>query len=307
MAAEDPIGQLSRSRSWPPGENRTPGRRRQSWLPREHRTPGRLLQIIGMILLALSAVFPLYFMIAGSFRTLANWNASILGFPTTTSLSAFSQAWTAASLGIYLRNSLVVTSGTVILTVVIAAMAGYSFAHLEWRFSRAFYFFTIAWLAVPPIVLLIPVYYEMIKLGLINTYWSVIFLYTALNTPFNVYLMTSYLHGISKEFCEAARMDGASVHEIFLRIIVPLSRPALATLAVFNFLFAWNEFVFALLLLQSDSVKTATVGVVGLQGRFTINYPELAAGLLITSIPVIGAYLFFQRYLVRAIVAGGIK
>ena len=86
-----------------------------------------------------------------------------------------------------------------------------------------------------------------------------------------------------------------------------MARPALATLAVFNVLYAWNEFVFALLLLQNDSVKTATVGVLQLQGRFSVNYPVLVAGLLLTSLPVIGVYLFFQRYLVRAIVAGAVK
>ena len=282
-------------------------RRRLERIPREHRTAGRGAQLVGMGLLAASAVFPLYFMISGAFRTQADWNRSELGLPTTGSLSAFRQVWNAASLGTYLRNSAIVTVGTVTIALVIAAMAGYAFSHVEWRMRTPSYFFVLAWIAVPPIALLVPVYEEMNSFGLINTYWSVILLYTALNTPFNVYLMSSYLRGISGDFAEAARMDGANVHQIFGGIMMPLARPALATLAVFNFLFAWNEFIFALLLLQTDSVKTATVGVVGLQGRFTVNYPELAAGLLITSLPVIGIYLFFQRYLVRAIVAGGIK
>jgi raffinose/stachyose/melibiose transport system permease protein len=102
-------------------------------------------------------------------------------------------------------------------------------------------------------------------------------------------------------------MDGANPHQIFAEVILPLSLPALATLGVFNLLYAWNEFIFALQMLQSDSVKTAPVGVLQLQGRITVNYPELAAGLLITSLTMIDVYLFFQRYLVRAIVAGGIK
>ncbi len=282
----------------------------RSWLrriPRAHRTPGRAAQTLGMLLLAFSAIFPLYFMLSNGFRTQADWNGSELGFPTTHSLSAFRQVWTAATLGVYLRNSAIVTSCTVVLSLTIAAMAGYAFSHIEWRLSRPSYFFLLTWLAVPPIALLIPIYEEMHRLGLIDTYWSVILLYTALNTPFNVYLMSSYMRGLSSEFGEAARMDGANVHQIFAEVVVPLSKPALATLAVFNFLFAWNEFVFALILLQSESVKTATVGVVELQGRFTINYPEIAAGLFITSLPVIGVYLFFQRYLIRAIVAGGIK
>lgn len=280
---------------------------RRAVIPRAHRRPGSIAQLAGMSLLAASALFPLYFMIAGAFRSQVDWATSEIGLPTTSSFSAFTTVWHDATIGTYLRNSAIVTSGTVVLSLAMAATAGYAFSHLEWRGRGFTYFFLLAWLAVPPVALLVPIYDEMVRLHLINTYWSVILLYTALNTPFNVYLMTSYLRNLSGEFTEAARVDGAGPHAIFWQLIVPLSRPAIATLAVFNFLFAWNEFVFALLLLQSDSVKTATVGVLQLQGRYEIQYPVLVAGLLIISIPVIGVYLFFQRYLVRAIVAGGIK
>jgi raffinose/stachyose/melibiose transport system permease protein len=276
-------------------------------IPREHRRPGRVPQVIGMVLLSASALFPLYFMAAGAFRTQLDWAHSQIGLPTTSSLSAFRSVWEQASIGTFVRNSAIVTGGTVILSLIIAAMAGYAFSQLRWRGRHAAYFFVIAWLAVPPVALLVPIYDEMNRLGLINTYWSVILLYTALSTPFNVYLMSSYLRSLSGEFIEAARIDGAGVHAIFREVVLPLARPPLATLAVFNFLFAWNEFVFALLLLQSDSVKTATVGVLQLQGRYSTTYPTLVAGLLIVSLPVIGVYLFFQRYLVRAIIAGGIK
>ena len=222
-------------------------------------------------------------------------------------VARFRSVWQQASLGTFLKNSAIVASGTVILSLVIAAMGGYAFSQLHWRGRQLAYYFVLAFLAVPPVALLVPIYDEMNRLGLIDTYWSVILLYTALGTPFNVYLMTSYLRSINAELIEAARMDGAGTHAIFREVILPLAKPPLATLAIFNFLFAWNEFIFALLLLQSDSVKTATVGVLQLQGRYSTTYPTLAAGLLIISLPVIGIYLFFQRYLVRAIVAGGVK
>jgi raffinose/stachyose/melibiose transport system permease protein len=135
----------------------------------------------------------------------------------------------------------------------------------------------------------------------------VIFLYTALNLPFNVYLMTAYFRSVPDELIEAARIDGAGIHRTFRYILLPLAKPALATLIIFNVLWAWNEFLFALLMLQSDGVKTLTVGVLQLQGRFTADYPALMAGLLITSLPVIAAYLVFQRHLVRGIVAGAAK
>jgi raffinose/stachyose/melibiose transport system permease protein len=276
-------------------------------VPREHRRPSRLPQLVGMVLISLSALFPLYFMISGAFRTQIDWAHSELGLPTTTSVSAFRSVWQQASLGIFLKNSAIVASGTVILSLIIASMGGYAFSQLHWRGRHVAYYFVLAFLAVPPVALLVPIYDEMNRLGLINTYWSVILLYTALSTPFNVYLMTSYLRSIDSALIEAARIDGAGTHAIFREIIIPLAKPPLATLAIFNFLFAWNEFVFALLLLQSDDVKTATVGVLQLQGRYSTTYPTLVAGLLIISLPVIGIYLFFQRYLVRAIVAGGVK
>lgn len=283
------------------------GRNLKARVPVQHRKPSRVAQIAGMLLLSASAIFPLYFMLSGAFRTQADWNRAQIGLPTTTSLSAFEHAWTSANIGLYVRNSAVVTIGTVVFSLLVAATAGYAVAQLRWPGRRFVYLFVISWLAIPPVALIVPVYEQMSQLHLINTFWSVILFYTAINTPFSVYLMASYLKGLPEEVMEAARMDGASVHSTFLRVIIPMARPALSTLAVFNFLFAWNEFVFALLLLQTDNVKTATVGVLQLQGRFYVNYPVLVAGLLLTSLPVIGVYLFFQRYLVRAIVAGAVK
>ncbi len=147
----------------------------------------------------------------------------------------------------------------------------------------------------------------MVQLNLLNTYFAVILLYTALNLPFNVYLMTAFFRSLPDELLEAARIDGAGIHRTFASVLLPLARPALATLVIFNVLWAWNEFLFALLLLQTDNVKTLTVGVLALQGRFVSDYPALMAGLLITSLPVIAAYLVFQRHLVRGIVAGAAK
>ena len=120
---------------------------------------------------------------------------------------------------------------------------------------------------------MVPIYVEMVQLGLLDTYGSVIFLYTALNLPFNVYLMTAYFRSVPDELIEAARIDGAGIHRTFQLILLPLAKPAIATLVIFNVLWAWNEFLFALLMLQSDGVKTLTVGVLQLQGRFAVRLP----------------------------------
>jgi ABC-type glycerol-3-phosphate transport system permease component len=263
--------------------------------------------IVGMALLAVSALFPIYFMASDALRTQAQWENSKLGLPSLFSLDAFRRAWVGADIPTYFRNTVFVVACTVLLSIIISSMAGYSFSKLQWRGRGKVYLFALAWMAIPPLLLMVPIYVEMVDLGLVNNDWSVILLYTSLNMPFNVYLMTTFFHGVPDALLEAARVEGATQHQIFIRVMLPLARPALATLFIFNVLWAWNEFVFALLLLQSNGSKTLTVGVLQLQGRFNTDYPALMAGLLMTALPVIGVYLVFQRHLVRAISAGAIK
>ncbi len=269
--------------------------------------PGNGALIFGMVLLGLSSVFPIYFMAVNAFKTPEEWAASKLALPSALSLDPFATAWGATNNGGYVLNSLIVTTATIVLSVALAATAGYSFSKLRWRGSTPVFFFVLAWMAIPPLLLMVPIYVEMVDLHLINTYWSVVLLYSALNLPFNAYLMTAFFRAVPDELLEAARVDGASVHSIFIKIMAPLSIPAIVTIIIFNVLYVWNEFVFALLLLQPDRVKTLTPGLLQLQGRFFFNYPALVAGLLLASLPMVGVYLIFQRYLVRAIAAGALK
>jgi ABC-type glycerol-3-phosphate transport system permease component len=271
------------------------------------RGPQRWAAIIALTLFGISAIAPMIFMLVTAFRTQNQWVHAKLGLPTTLSFRAFEAAWTEAHIGTYFRNSMIVTVGTLALTIVSATLAGYSTSKMRWPGRGIVYFSLIAFIAIPPLLLMVPVYVELVKLGLFNTYWSVIFIYTAFNLPFNVYLMRNFFGALPDELIEAARLDGANVHRVFFRVMLPLARPAIATLAIFNFLWVWNEFLYALLLLQTDSVKTLTVGVLSLQGRFNADYPTLMAGLFLATAPVVGVYLFFQRHLVRAIVAGAVK
>ncbi len=281
-----------------------------SWkrlVPRPHRTTGRLFQMLLLLVLALLALFPLYFMISGAFRTPSAWAHSTVGLPTTSSFSAFVDAWRDASIGLFIRNSAIVTLLSTFLGVAVGCLGGYSFSKLSWRGRNALYFSILIFLAVPPVALMVPEYILMARLGLINTFASVILFYAALNTPFNVYLMASYFRALPDELLEAARMDRAGVHRTFFQVLLPLCKPAIATLCIFNVIFGWNEFLFALLFLSNNGVKTAMVGVMQLVGRFSVNEQVLVAGLLLVSVPMILAYLFFQKYLVRAVTAGAVK
>jgi ABC-type glycerol-3-phosphate transport system permease component len=272
------------------------------------RRVGRGGIVAGLGLIALTTVFPLLFMLDNAFRTSLNWDHSEVGVPTTWGASAFKGAWIDGDIGLYFRNSMIVTVGAVSLSLAVSALAGYSFGRLRWKVQWPTYIFTLLWMAIPPLFLMVPIYVEMVRLGLLNTYPALIFLYTAINVPFNTYLMTTYVRLLPEELLEAARVDGAGIHRRFLRIVLPMSVPALATLCIFDFLYVWNEFLFALLLLSNTNVKTLTVGILELTGsRIVTNYPLLMAALFIASVPVVAVYIFFQKYLVRAIVAGAVK
>jgi ABC-type glycerol-3-phosphate transport system permease component len=198
-------------------------------------------------------------------------------------------------------------TGAVSLCAFIGCTAGYAFSKLRWPLRRLAYFFVLSWIAIPPVTLIVPIYIEMIRLHLYDTYAAEILLFAAITTPFNTYLMTAFFRSLPDELVEAARMDGASTSGIFWRVMLPLGRPALATLIIFNALGVWNEFIFALLLLPSPAVKTLTVGILQLQGQYFTDDPALMAGLLMTALPMIAAYVFFQKYLIKAVVAGAVK
>ena len=265
--------------------------------------------VAGMVALSASAFFPLYVMLSNAFRTNQDWANTQIGLPTTVSLAAFRRAWEGASIGDSFVNSIEISVGTVVLSIVVSTMAAYSCAKIRWRLRRAAFLFVLVWIVVPPLVLLVPVYIELSSLPLLHTNLldskiGIVLVYTAVNLPFNMYLMTAYFSSLPDELLEAARIDGASVPETFAYVMVPLARPAIATLAIFNFLWAWNEFMFALFILTSTGSKPLTVAVQQLQGRFDQDPTGLMAGLCIATLPVIGVYLVFQRHLVRAITAG---
>jgi len=229
----------------------------------ERGTTGRLMRlpaaqrwplIIGMLLLSASAFFPLYVMASNAFRTNLDWANSQIGLPTTASLDAFRRAWDGASIGSSFVNSIEISVGTVVLSVAVATMAAYACSKIAWWPRQVIFLFLLFWIVVPPLVLLVPVYIELASMPLIHTNLldsklGIVLVYTSVNLPFNVYLMTAYFRSLPDELLEAARIDGASVPQTFALVMVPLARPALATLAIFNFLWAWNEFMFALFIL----------------------------------------------------------
>jgi raffinose/stachyose/melibiose transport system permease protein len=258
--------------------------------------------VLGAI--AVLSALPLYFVVATAFKSNNEFARSLFAPPSSLHLDNFRKAWQAASIGTYMRNSAIVSVSAVALCIVVATALAFAIVFLRWPGRNAVYTLNLVLLAVPPLLLMIPVFHELARLHLVNDRKGVILLYAALTTPFSVYLLVAYMRSLPLAVIEAAVLDGVSVPGLLARVVVPLSLPAIGTACIFSFIFCWNEFLYALVLLQDDSVRTLPAGLASLQGRFFTDFPVLLAAVTLSVLPVVGTFLFFQRWLVRGISVG---
>jgi raffinose/stachyose/melibiose transport system permease protein len=250
---------------------------------------------------------PFYFMAQTGFKEQFELLArSVWAPPVRPTVSNYSEVLSGNFL-IYLRNSLVVVSVSVIIVLVVGAMAAYVFARIRFRLSGLLFALVVAGLIIPVHVTLIPVFLLSVRLGIHDTLWALIGPYVAFNLPLTVFLLTEFMREIPKELEDAARMDGAGHVSIFIKIILPLSVGGLATLAIYNAVFMWNEFVFAYILTSRPNIRTLPLALWEYQGQYASNVPMIMAILTLSALPIIVAYLVGQERLVKGLMAGAIK
>jgi ABC-type glycerol-3-phosphate transport system permease component len=262
--------------------------------------------IVSLVLLMIAVVsaLPLYYVVATSFKSLTEYASSPFALPSALSLSNFRAAWHAASIGTYMKNSIFISSAAVAISTTVAILLAFSITFFRWRGRALTYNACLILLAIPPLLLVIPIFEELARVNLINSYLGIIGVYAAFTTPFAVYLLVAYMRGLPASVVEAAVLDGSGPIGLLTRVVVPLSLPAIATASVFSFVYCWNEFIYAFILLQDSSHRTLPAGLASLQGRFFTDFPVLMAAVTLSVLPVIGLYVFFQRFLVRGIAVG---
>ncbi len=207
----------------------------------------------------------------------------------------------------YLINSFIVATGTTIVAVSLSALTAYGFTRFKIRFATAFIVFLIFTKMLPETLLIIPYFQLMSKLGLINTYLSLILAYSSFALPFAAWILIGFFRSIPTELDEAAMIDGASRLDIFLKVVLPLARPGLVAVAMFTFLLAWNAYVFALVLTTDADMFVISVGVANLVGEYQVEWNELMAAALVGAAPVLVIFSILNRHLVEAITAGALK
>ncbi|MFT4030038.1 MAG: carbohydrate ABC transporter permease [Protaetiibacter sp.] len=258
-----------------------------------------------LILGAATVVVPFLWMFTTSLQTRAETYTSTSILPTSWHWENYVTAWNAAPFGQYYLNSIVMAVGIVAGHLVLDALAAYAFARLEFPLKRILFGVLLAALLVPTFVTIIPAYSIVASLHWVDSYAALIV--PRLADVFGIILLRQYFSTIPVEIEDAARIDGCSRAGTFWRIIVPLSRPAFATLAIFSFLFAWNDFLWPLLVTNTDEFRTIQIGLAAFQGRYGTSWNYLMAGTLTATVPSLIVFLFFQRALVRGIAAGALK
>jgi multiple sugar transport system permease protein len=225
--------------------------------------------------------------------------------PAHVTLAAFGKVLSAGSLPRWYLNSVIVSVAVTLATVVLASFAAYAFSQVPFRGRRWLFALVMAGLMVPAQVLIVPLYTMMNNLGLVNTYQGVILPQIA--SPIAVFILKQFFDGLPKELAEAAVMDGCSRFRIFWQIWIPLSRAAIAAVSIFTFVWAWNNFLWPLIVITSTDMMPLTVGLSTVQSSFGLQYAQVMASAVLAAIPILLVFAIFQRQIVQGIAGTGIK
>jgi len=264
---------------------------------------GRFAAYIFLIVLAVAIVYPMIWAVLNGFKSNLELFGDPWGLPSAWRWENFVTAWD-LGVGRYLANSVIVTGASVITTVLISAMAAFALARLRIPGAPVILVFILGGMMLAPTVALIPLFRLLQTIGIFDTYWALILLYTAFRIPFTVFLIRAYMVTLPREMEDAPIVDGASRWQVFWLVIMPLSRPIIVSASLLQALFAWNEFVFALAFINTTELKTLPVGLYQMQGRVLSDWPVLFAALAIASIPMILLFLGGQRQFIRGLSEG---
>ncbi len=255
---------------------------------------------------ALFSVFPLLSMFSAALQVQGTAPAGI-SIPLHPQWHNFVDAWNVANIVTLLQSSAILVLGVVPIAMLISAMAGYAIAQLQIPFGNVFFLLLLLGLTLPFEVVVVPLYYQMQALGLLNTHLGLILPLIGLNMPFAVFWMRTHFQSVPADITEASMIDGAGNWKAFRHIQLPLSVPALASLGVLMFLSTWNQFLLAIVLIDDPTKRTMAGALQGFVGAHSTDVVLLNAGALMIMAPTILVFVIFQRYFVRAMLAGAVK
>ncbi len=268
---------------------------------------GRVLCNLIFIIFSFTCVFPIVWIFYSSFKTQAEFMQSSVALPEALNLTNYISVFTSTSMLKYMLNSARNTLLAVAVIIIIAFLAGYVLSRYKFRGRGAIYNYFIMGMLIPIHALLVPMYIQLNGVGLTNHWYTLLIPYIGFGLPISIMLIESYISSIPGELEEAAAIDGCSFTRTLFQIVFPLASPILATVAIIQFFAVWNEFTFALILVNNDSLRTVPVGLTMFKGAYTVDYPRMMAGIMVTMLPVMILYFIFSKRIIEGMVAGAVK
>jgi len=261
-----------------------------------------------LLLVGVAVLIPVLWMLSTSLKNdMEIFTIPPRWIPIDGTFIAYQRIWTDYPFARYFFNSFIVVSVSTLISLAFSCLAGYGASRFHFRGKGMFLTFLLITQMFPSIMLLIPFYKIIQTLGLINTHAALIMTYISFTIPFCSWMMMGYFQSIPKDLDEAAAIDGSSRFRIFYQIVLPLALPGVAATAIYSFITGWNEYMFALVLTQSETMKTVPVGIGQLIGQYKVMWNDMMAASLVAIIPLTIIFLFFQRFLISSLTAGAVK
>ncbi|MER7128678.1 carbohydrate ABC transporter permease [Streptosporangium saharense] len=262
-----------------------------------------------LVLWAVVSTVPLLWAVVSSFKSDPEIVADPWALPKALRWENFARAWDSASIGTYFGNTVVVVGGGVTLTLLLSAMAAYVFARFEFRLKGVLYYFFVAGMTFPVFMALVPLFFVVQNLGLGNSLTGLILVYTAYSLPFSMFFLVAFFRTLPGEIAEAATLDGCGEIAIFFRIMLPMARPGLISVGIFNFIGQWNQYLIPLVLVSDDSRFVLSQGLANLavEQGYAGDRSGLFAGLTIAMLPILVVYALLQGRVQAGMTAGALK
>ena len=251
-------------------------------------------------------LFPLVAMVFGSFKSQFEFYANPWGVPSTLNWDNYSYAWNMAQIPRFLLNSSIVAAGTVCLTLLLASAAAYGFSSFQFRGSRPIFLLFVLLLIIPVPVTIIPLYVIVVRLHLVDTYLALMLPYTSGSLPLAIFLLRASFQAIPQEITSAARIDGCSYFGAYVRIVLPLAKPGLATVTILTFIGSWNEFFLALIFIRDPALMTLPLGLRTFMVQYGTQWTYLFAALTLSLAPIVVVYVALQRQFTSGLASGAL-
>lgn len=270
-------------------------------------TPGMVIRHVVLLLASFLALVPTIYMVVTALKSDEEYALDKLGLPDAPVLENFRSVLVDSPFLAWMLNSSILVAGAVLLSTAVSVLGAYAIATMPFRGRDTLLAVSTSLMAVPPVVMIVPLFVLYTRLNLVSTFSGAIIIYAGLITPFSIYLLTTFFRTVPRELYEAAHIDGAGQFTILMRVVLPLSVPALVTLIVVNSLYVWNDLLIAIIFMQDDAKRTLMAGISVFQGRYNNQVPLAMAGMVIASAPMFILYVLFQKQFIRGLMSGAIK